>query len=84
MCQLYKISDNDKAVATRGFKEGPGQPDFKYGAVKTPDECQDLCTDDPNCMGWIHYNNKAEETLQGTCSLIAYKKDGAKDFRGFK
>jgi len=81
---LYATSDIDKAVTTVGYKNVPGQPDFKYGGVPTPEACKAACDADAGCLGWIHYGAKADEQMRGTCSLIANKQDGAQDFRGVK
>ena len=83
-CQLFSTSASDKTIAETAFKTTPGQPDFKYGAVPSAQTCADSCTADPKCIGWIHYNDTAPDELRGTCSLIAAKADGYKDFQGFK
>jgi len=83
-CQLFSTSDVDKTSVETGFKTSPGQPDYKYGSVPTAQACMDSCTKDTNCLGWVHYNQNASEELRGTCSLIAAKANGYKDFQGFK
>lgn len=83
-CQLFSTSAVDKTTTETGFKTSAGQPDYKYGAVPDMQGCMDACTKDPKCIGWVHYNKNATDELQGTCSLIAAKADGYKDFQGFK
>jgi hypothetical protein len=84
MCQKYQIAAVDKPVTEVGYKVTPGQPDLRYGAVAKAQGCLDACTADPKCLGWIHYNENADEAMRGQCTLISALPNGNNDFRGFK